>query len=126
MLDLLQKLIRYVFTGGTAAIVDIGGFVLLTNAGLALLPAGVISFVAAAIVNYLLTSRFVFASKAQVNGFFLFFAAAVLGLVVNVSVTLLAASQAGLSPGLAKTTGVAVAFLINFALNVAVVFRRKG
>ncbi len=119
----LAKLGRYFLTAGLAAIVDIGGFVLLVNAGTALLPAAIVSFVVAALVNYLASSRFVFGAPASARGFLRFFAGALAGLGINVGVTFFLAAQVGLVPGLAKTLGVGVAFFANFAINAALVFR---
>lgn len=119
----ITGLLRYVMTGGTAAVVDLGGFLLLISQDIALAPAAVISFVAAAVVNYLLTSRFVFASEASMRRFALFFAVALVGLAANVGVTVLAATVLHLPPGFAKLVGIGTAFLLNFALNTGVVFR---
>lgn len=124
MQPLLTKFFRYVLTAGAAAVVDVGGFVLLTGAGMALLPAAVLSFAAAAVVNYLLTSRFVFARGASARGFGLFLAGALVGLAINVGVTVLAVTELGLPAGAAKLLGVGIAFLANFAINAGIVFRR--
>lgn len=126
MRALLVKLGRYFVTAGLAAIVDIGGFVLLVGAGMALVPAAASSFVVAALVNYLASSRFVFGAPASVRGFGRFFAGALAGLAINVGVTFLAATQLGLVPALAKTVGVGVAFLANFAINATLVFPGAG
>lgn len=120
----IRGLLRYVATGGAAAVVDLGGFLLLTSQAVAVAPAAVISFVAAAVVNYMLTSRFVFASQASLRRFALFFAVALVGLAVNVGVTVLAATVLHLPPGFAKVIGIGTAFLLNFALNAGIVFRR--
>jgi putative flippase GtrA len=119
----LVKLVRYGVTGGIAAIVDAGGFALLLKTGLAVAPAGTLSFCAAALVNYGLSSRFVFARSASAQGFALFFLAALIGLSVNLGVTLAGVYLAGLPPVVAKIAGIGVAFLVNFALNLLVVFR---
>lgn len=125
MRELLVKLGRYFVTAGVAAIVDIGGFVLLVGAGLALVPAATASFCVAAVVNYLASSRFVFGARPSIRGFARFFAGALAGLAINVGVTFLAATQLGLVPALAKTVGVGVAFLANFAINATLVFRQE-
>ena len=125
MPPLAQKLFRYVLTGGAAAVVDVGGFVVLTGWAMRIVPAAVLSFAAAAVVNYLLTSRFVFARGATAQGFALFFAAALFGLAINVVVTFLAATWLGLPAAPAKLLGVGTAFLANFAVNVGVVFRKR-
>jgi putative flippase GtrA len=123
MRAVLTKLVRYGVTGGIAAIVDAGGFALLLGTGLALWLAGTLSFCIAALVNYGLSSRFVFARGATAQGFALFFVAALIGLSVNLGVTLLGVYLAGLVPIAAKIVGIGVAFLVNFALNLLVVFR---
>ena len=118
-----SKLVRYGVTGGIAAIVDAGGFALLLAAGLAVWGAGTLSFGIAALVNYGLSSRFVFARSATAQGFALFFVAALIGLSVNLGVTLLGVYLVGLVPIVAKIVGIGTAFLVNFALNLLVVFR---
>ncbi len=119
---ILAKLLGYFLTAGTAAVVDIGGFVLLTDYGLPILIAATSSFAAAAVVNYLLSSRFVFKSKASSRRFLLFLAASLVGLAVNVGITFLAATNFGMPPAVAKIAGVGVAFLVNFAVNTIIVF----
>lgn len=123
MRGLIAKLFRYAFTGGLAAIVDAGGFALLVMAKFAVAPAAVTSFCVAAVVNYRLTSRLVFRQDATGRGFALFLLAALVGLLVNVSVTLATIAALGLPPLAAKIVGIGTAFLLNFALNVGVVFR---
>jgi putative flippase GtrA len=123
MRDTLVKLLRYGMTGGIAAIVDAGGFALLIALGLGIAAAGTVSFCVAALVNYLLSSRFVFASGRSAQGFALFFVTALIGLAINLGVTLAGAYLAGLPPVLAKIAGIGTAFLINFALNLRFVFR---
>lgn len=119
----MRRLLQYAMTAGVAAIVDAGGFVLLVNARLSILAAGSLSFGIAALVNYLLTSRFVFHQAASLRGFTLFFAGALVGMTVNVGITLLGVLVAGLPPLAAKLTGIAIAFLVNFLINLRVVFR---
>ncbi|HEY2871341.1 MAG TPA: GtrA family protein [Reyranella sp.] len=123
MRDVLTKLVRYAVTGGIAAVVDAGGFALLLEAGLAVAAAGTLSFCIAALVNYGLSSRFVFARSATAQGFALFFTTALIGLSVNLGVTLLGVYWIGLPPIVAKIVGIGTAFLVNFALNLLVVFR---
>lgn len=123
MREILSKLLPYAMTGGTAAIVDAGGFLLLVKAGADVAAAGVLSFCAAAVVNYLLTSRFVFGSAASMRGFLLFLSAALIGLSVNVGLTLLGFYILGLPPLAAKLIGIGTAFFVNFLINLRVVFR---
>jgi putative flippase GtrA len=122
----IQKLLRYFLTAGAAAVVDVGGFALLRLIPLPIAAAAVISFCAAAMVNFLLTARFVFNRSPTLQGFAVFFLAALGGLIVNVSVTLAASLYLGIVPVLAKIIGVGTAFLVNFWLNLRIVFRRPS
>jgi putative flippase GtrA len=117
------KLVRYFITAGTAAIVDVGGFAALCFVGVPIAVAAVSSFCVAAVVNFLLSSRYVFNRAPTLRGFGLFFLAALGGLAVNVSVTLLGSLYLGIAPVLAKLVGVGTAFLVNFWLNLRIVFR---
>jgi putative flippase GtrA len=56
-------------TGGIAAVVDAGGFVLLVNAKLSIVVASCLSFCIAALVSYDLTSQFVLNREATPHGF---------------------------------------------------------
>ena len=125
MIGLRHKLVGYFFTAGTAAIVDVGGFAVLCQVGIPIAAAAVASFCVATVVNYLLTSRWVFKQPATLRGFAVFFVAAVGGLMVNVSVTLVGSLHLGMAPVLAKIAGVGTAFLVNFWLNLRIVFRAR-
>jgi putative flippase GtrA len=125
MRELASKLIRYVITGGIAAVVDLGVFALLVQTILSAPPASVVSFCTAALLNYRLTSKYVFSHDATVRGFVRFVAAAVVGLTVNVGVTLAALIYLGLPSVMAKLAGIGTAFFLNFVLNVSMVFRAK-
>lgn len=123
MRDFLSKLVPYAMTGGVAAIVDAGGFALLVNAGLGVAAAGVLSFCTAAVVNYLLTSKLVFGRERSMRGFALFLSAALIGLSVNVGLTLLGFYVFDLPPLVAKIIGIGTAFFVNFLINLRFVFR---
>jgi len=124
MLD--HKLVRYFFTAGTAAVVDVGGFALLRLTPMPIAVAATTSFCVATVANYLLSSRYAFNQTPSLRGYGLFFIAALGGLVVNVSVTLAGSLYLGLAPVLAKIVGVGTAFLFNFWLNLRVVFRSRS
>ena len=113
----------YILTGGTAAIVDVGTFIALMHQGLPIAGAAACSFAVAAVVNYLLSSRFVFKSEASTRQFLLFAGAALVGLAVNVGVTYLKITHFDLAPALAKIVGIGTAFLVNFTINRTLVFR---
>ena len=125
MRGFVWKLLQYAVTGGIAAVVDAGGFVLLVNANLSIVVASCLSFCIAALVNYNLTSQFVFDREATVRGFASFLVAALIGLTVNIGVTFMGVFTMGLPPLAAKLTGIAIAFFVNFLLNLRIVFHTK-
>ena len=118
----LPRLLRYAMTGGVAAVVDLAGFVLLQAAGLGLAAAAAGSFAVAALVNFTLTARFVFAADRTFQRLGLFLAFALAGLAINTAVTV--AVGAGLAwPGwIAKCCGIGVAFGFNYLANARLVF----
>ena len=125
MRDLIGKFLRYLVTGGIAAIVDICGFALLLRTGVPIPVAGTASFCAAAVANYLLTSRFVFRRASHSRGFAVFIGFACVGLLVNVGVTWAVATQLPIAPVIAKIMGIGVAFGLNFLMNTFVVFSAR-
>ncbi len=117
----------YTLAGGVAAGVDIGGFHLLAPHLAHLLLAAALSFAAAAVVNYTLSSLWVYrrAWRAPRQAArFLAFACA--GLALNAGVTWALATSLPLHATLAKVGGVATAFGFNFVANTRWVFRRAG
>lgn len=119
----LQKLGRYFLTGGLAAIIDLGFFTFLENSGLKIWFAALLSFLIAAVANYLASASFVFKQRATFHRFFLFFMGAFCGLAVNVSVTSISAAYIGLMPIYAKILGISSAFGFNFLVNSEFVFK---
>lgn len=117
------KIVRYFFTAGAAAVVDVSGFAVLSRVGLPLAVSAVASFCIATVVNYLLTSRCVFSQRPSIRGYGFFFLAALGGLMVNVSITLIGSLYLAIEPVVSKVLGVGTAFLVNFWLNQQVVFR---
>ena len=125
MRDFVWRFLQYGLTGGIAAVVDAGGFVLLVNAKLSIVVASCLSFCIAALVNYNLTSQFVFDREATVRGFASFLIAALIGLTVNIGVTFMGVFMMGLPPLAAKLMGIAIAFIVNFLINLRIVFHTK-
>lgn len=116
---------RYLVTGSTAALVDISGFALGLHAGLQIVPAATLSFLVAALVNYMLSSRFVFRQRRTFRAYLLFVAVATLGLIINVTLTTLIAAHTPLPPVAAKVVAIGMSFVFNFTMNTLVVFRRR-
>jgi putative flippase GtrA len=120
---MISKFSGYIVTGGIAAVVDLGGFRLLIASGFPLIASAILSWLTAAVVNYNLTSRFVFKHAPNRQRGLVFLLAAAVGLSVNAGMTTLCAQYFGAVPVLAKFIGIGTAFLFNFLLNVLVVFR---
>jgi putative flippase GtrA len=118
-----DKLIRYSFMAGAAAIVDVGGFALLCLTPIPIAVSAATSFCLATVVKFPLTCRYVFNHEPTLRGFGLFFVAAVGGLLVNVSVTVVGSLYLGIAPVFAKIVGIGTAFLLNFWVNLRIVFR---
>lgn len=117
----------YTLTGGLAAGVDIGGFHWLAPRLQPLLLAAALSFVLAAMVNYTLSSLWVYRRRwRSMRRAALFLGFACVGLGVNAGVTWWLASTLPLHATLAKVGGVATAFGINFWMNTRLVFARAG
>ncbi|MFP4273497.1 MAG: GtrA family protein [Paracoccaceae bacterium] len=119
----MRRVLRYAATGGTAALVDLGGLALLLAAGLPLAGAGLLSFLLALLVNFGLSSRFVFGVPISLHRLPAFALGAAIGLSVNMGVTLFIAGL-GVAPLLAKTVGIAVAFAVNYGVNARFVYQR--
>lgn len=123
---MITKLRRYILTGGTAAIFDLGGFHLLIGFGVPILAGAVISWLGSAVVNYSLTARFVFNHRGSVLHGLSFIAGASLGLLINTGVTVACASVLAAPPTLSKLIGIGVAFFFNFYINALLIFRNPA
>ncbi len=117
---------RFLVTGGIAAIVDISVFSLLYGQGMPGLWAAAGSFLAAATVSYVLASIVIYSRRPGLQMLARFLAAYLLGLGINVSVTMLGLGWLGLPPALAKAGGIGVACIFNFAVMNFVLFSEGG
>jgi putative flippase GtrA len=120
---MISKFAGYIVTGGIAAVVDLGGFRFLIGAGLPLVSSAILSWLTAAVVNYNLTSRFVFRHAPSHQQGLVFLLIAAVGGSVNAGVTTFCADHFGVVPVFAKSIGIATAFVFNFLLNALIVFR---
>lgn len=125
MYQIFSTFIRYFITGGVAAILDLLGFAVLSHYGISVPISAVSSFTIAALVNYQLTSVFVFQKKPSIKRFYIFFCFASIGLAINASVTVLSVKYFNVDPLISKILGIGIAFFINFFLNLLIVFKLK-
>ena len=121
--DFVGKLVRYVFTGGTAALVDIAGFGVLRFLNVPVIAAAAGSFLVATVVNFALSAWWVFGVAVTWRRYAGFLAGTLVGLTVNVALTTIGMSSLMLPWAVAKSFGVAAAFLLNFWINASFVFR---
>ena len=125
-MTLPTKFARYLVAGGVAAVVDLAGFLALLELGFNITLAAALAFGIAAIVNFAISARFVFATDATAKRFGAFLGFALVGLTINTSVTTFAAISLALPAWLAKSFGIGIAFGFNFSVNHWIVFRRTG
>ena len=118
----LGQLSRYVLTGGSAAVIDLGGFTMLIALRFPVAAAATCSFTLAALTNYVLTSRFVYGRALSIRRLVGFTAFALMGMMVNVGVTVAVAVLTGAPAVASKLVGIGTAFLLNFWVNSAFVF----
>lgn len=123
LLPVLVKFLKYGLTGGFAAIIDIGGFILLMAIGLSAFPAATISYLVAVSTNYALTSHFIYATPPTLRGWLHFILFAALGLCLNVLITLTMLNYLEYPALVAKATGVGIAFVANFLMVNFIVFK---
>lgn len=117
-----RRFFGYVLAGGSAAVIDLGIFVLLVGQDTRIPLAALMSFSAAAVWNYAISSRFVFQQRPTGRAFSLFIALALMGAGLNSTITWYAVTQ-GTTPAIGKLFGIGAAFLINYAANSLIVFR---
>jgi len=123
---LARQALGYLMVGGLAAVVDIGLFHLLAQRMHGLLLPAAASFAVAAVVNYSLSSLWVYRRQwrsLRRAALFLLFAS--VGLCINAGVTWWLGSALPIPPTLAKVGGVATAFIANFLMNTFIVFRAE-
>lgn len=122
--ELARQAVGYLIVGGLAALVDIGLFHWFAPRFASVLLPAVLSFLIAAVVNYTLSSLWVYRRQwRSLRRAALFFLFASVGLCVNAGVTWWLANALPIVPTAAKAGGVAVAFAINFLMNTFIVFR---
>ena len=123
---LARQALGYLLVGGLAAVVDIGLFHLLVSRVEGVLLPAVGSFLVAAVVNYTLSSVWVYRrqwrSLRRASQFLLF---ALIGLCINAGMTWWLAQAFAMAPTLAKIGGVGIAFGANFLMNTFIVFRAE-
>lgn len=118
---------RYLGASVVALGFDMGGFLLLLEAGAAPASASALSYALGIVVHWLISSRAVFADgvaergPARTRQKALFVASALVGLALTAGVVGLGAAL-GLDPRLAKIAAIAVSFVTTWLLRARIVF----
>ncbi len=117
----------YFIVGGIAAVVDIGGFMVLTGPfGVPWFWAAVASFSVSVVVNYLLSIRFVFESGVRFRRHHeaaLVLAVSTIGLLLNEAALWVMIDFAGWMSLPAKLVATAVVFVWNYGARQNFIFR---
>ncbi len=118
-----QRFIGYGLTGGLAAVIDLGLFLVFESRGLAVALAASASFLIAAVFNFISSSLLVFATPVTGRRFLRFVSVASVGLMINVGVTWLVYDLLT-QPAAAKAIGIGIAFVFNYFAHGLLVFGR--
>ena len=123
------QLFRYLFVGGAAFLVDYGLLVLLTEVfGLHYLVSATISFIAGLIVNYLLSTSWIFRKSKMENKwaeFLIFSIIGVVGLLLNNLLLYLFTDLAHIHYMISKLITTAIVMLWNFGVRKIILFNKK-
>ena len=114
---------RYVLSGGTAALLDFGGFVMLSRNLDSVALAATLSFLCAMVFNFLVSARYVFRMPPSWRLFAAFAGFALSGMAINVGITTGAVLITDMPDWLAKLCGIGIAFVFNLCANRYIVFR---
>ena len=123
------QLFRYCFVGGFAFLVDYGLLVLLTEVcGLHYLVSATISFIAGLVVNYLLSTSWVFRKSKLENKwaeFAIFAIIGVVGLLLNNLLLYLFTDLARIHYMISKLLTTALVMIWNFGARKIILFNKK-
>jgi putative flippase GtrA len=125
---LVVQLLRYTFVGGLAFIVDFGLLFLLTEfAGLYYLASATCSFLAGLLVNYYISTIWVFGSSPYKKGmeFLLFAIIGIIGLGLNDVLIWVFTEKAGLYYMLSKLLTAVLVYLWNFLGRRYLIFNKE-
>ena len=116
-----KRFFGYGMTGGMAAGIDLGLFLVFEGSGMPVVLAATASFLVAAVFNFTSSSLLVFRTPLSWSRFARFVSVATVGLTINVSITWLIYQLLPI-PAVAKSIGIGVAFAFNFVAHSLLVF----
>lgn len=124
-----QKIVKYLFVGGCAAIVDISIFFIfakLLNFNYLLVSSA--SFIIATLVNYLLSIKFVFTTNTRFKTkteVFLIYLISSLGLLMHLTILYVLIDHLSFEKMSSKFIATASVFIWNFSARNFFVFKKK-
>jgi putative flippase GtrA len=123
---LVPQFSRYTLVSAVALAVDFGFFMLLCALGVMATLAGIVGYTIGMIVNYILSSRFVFDTagldKSQLRQFCEFAVSGVVGIALTGFVIAISTEMCGFGPVVAKVIATGVSFVAVFAIRRVFVF----
>ena len=118
---------RYVFVGGAATVADMGVLYIMTRfAHIYYLVSAALGFVIGLTVNYLLSIKWVFASRklsSRTSEFMVFALVGIIGLGITELIMLLGVGALKTHYMLVKAAAVLIVFAWNFGVRRALLFR---
>jgi putative flippase GtrA len=122
-----MQFLLYLIVGGLSCFVDIGIFVMLRIAEMAVIPASIISFVAATAANYLLSTLLAFQGGRFRRHIELvrFLVVVLVGLALNTGLVWLFVYPLGMQPTLAKIAVVPIVLVWNYLGRRLLVFHDR-
>ena len=117
----------YLIVGGLSFFVDIGLFVLLRMAEMSVIPASIVSFIAATVANYMLSTALAFQGGRfrRRTELARFLAVVLVGLVLNTALVWCFVYPLGLNPTLAKIIAVPIVLVWNYLGRRLLVFHNR-
>jgi putative flippase GtrA len=126
MKTLTKEFCRYLLVGGTAFVADFATLALLTDlAGMHYLLSATVGFAVGTVVNYLLSTRWVFSVRAVSNPaseFLLFAAIGMAGVLLNGGIIAFCVEVAGTGYPLGKIAATGLILFFNFGMRKWLLF----
>lgn len=123
-----MRILKYFFVGGTAAIVDVGLFLIFTKLfDYNYLAVGFFSFILATFVNYYLSIRFVFESGKKFkksHEIILIYIVSGTSLVLNLVLLYLIHEKLNIEVGISKIIVTGILFFYNYLIRRFFVFHK--
>ncbi|MES2786170.1 MAG: GtrA family protein [Pseudomonadota bacterium] len=128
-MKVLAQFIRFVVTGVTSLLVDLGALALLLRAGVAPEIAVAVAFLTGVAVNLLMHKFFTFRDSARLHGYQVarYFTVVAINLAITEAAVWIATGQFGLSPLAGKLLSLPPVLVVTYTLSRVWVFvPRKG